>query len=51
MIRERCRAFVAKRWNRNPALDAEWTNIRLAQMGLPSLALMRRQVKAQLPRP
>jgi len=50
-IRERCRAFVAKRWNRNPTLDAEWTNIRLAQMGLPSLAMMRRQVKAQLPRP
>ena len=50
-IRERCRAFVAKRWNRSPALDAEWTNTRLANMGLPSLAVMRRQVKAQLPRP
>ena len=47
-IRERCRAFVAKRWNRSPALDAEWTNIRLTNMGLPSLAVMR---KAQLPRP
>lgn len=50
-IRERCRAFIAKRWTRNPALDAEWTNQRLANMGLPSLALMRRQAKAQLPRP
>jgi len=50
-IRERCRAFVAKRWNRSPALDAEWTNIRLTNMGLPSLAMMRRQIKAQLPRP
>ena len=50
-IRERCRAFVAKRWNRSPALDAEWTNTRLANMGLPSLAVMRRQVKAQLLRP
>ena len=50
-IRERCRAFIAKRWNRTPALDAEWTNQRFANMGLPSLALMRRQAKAQLPRP
>ena len=51
-VRERCRAFVAKRWNRSPALDAEWTNTRLANMGWPSLAMMRRQVKAQqLPRP
>ncbi len=50
-IRERCRAFVAKRWNRSPALDAEWTNTRLTTMGLPSLAVMRRQVKAQLLRP
>lgn len=50
-VRERCRAFVAKRWNRSPALNAEWTNTRLAHMGLPSLAVMRRQVLAQLPRP
>ena len=50
-IRERCRAFVAKRGNRSPTLDVEWTNIRLTNMGLPSLVVMRRQVKAQLPRP
>lgn len=50
-IRERCRAFVAKRWNRSPALDAEWTNARLTHMGLLSLARMRRQVLAQRPRP
>ncbi len=50
-VRERCRAFVGKRWNRSPALDAEWTNAQPARMGLPSLAVMRRQVTAQLPRP
>jgi group II intron reverse transcriptase/maturase len=50
-IRERCRAFVAKRWNRSQQLDREWTNQRLADLGLPSLAAMRRQVLAQHPRP
>ena len=50
-IRERCRAFIAKCWNRNPALDYEWTNQRLTQLGLPSLAQMRRQKLTQLPRP
>ncbi len=50
-IRERCRAFGATRWNRRPTLDAEWTNIRLAHRGLPSLAMRRRPVKAQCPRP
>ena len=50
-IRERCRAFVAKRGNRNPQRDGEWTNPRLAHLGLPSLALMRRHVLTQSPRP
>ena len=50
-IRERCRAFVAKRWNRSRALDRVWTNQRLADLGLPSLAAMRRKVLAQPPRP
>ncbi len=50
-IRERCRAFIVKRWNRHPALDVEWPNRRFAELGLPSLAQMRRQIKAQLPRP
>ena len=50
-IRERCRAFVAKRWNRSRALDRVWTNQRLADLGLPSLAAMRRNVLAQPPRP
>ena len=50
-IRERCRAFVAKRWNRSPALDREWTNQRLQELGLPSLVVMRRKVMAQHPRP
>ena len=50
-IRERCRAFVAKRWNRSRELDRVWTNQRLADLGLPSLAAMRRQVLAQHPRP
>ncbi|PSR21819.1 MAG: group II intron reverse transcriptase/maturase [Sulfobacillus benefaciens] len=50
-IRERCRAFIAKHWNRNPQLDWEWTNQRLAHLGLPSLALMRRHVFTQSPRP
>jgi len=50
-IRERCRAFVAKRWNRSRRLDREWTNQRFADLGLPSLAAMRRQVLAQHPRP
>ena len=50
-IRERCRAFIAKRWNRSPAMDATWTNRRFAELGLPSLAHMRRHVLAQLPRP
>ena len=50
-IRERCRAFVAKRWNRSRALDRVWTNQRLADLGLPSLAAMRRKVLAQHSRP
>ena len=50
-IRERCRAFVVKCWNRNPQLDYEWTNQRLQQLGLPSLAQMRQQVLAQGSRP
>ncbi len=37
----RCRAFVAKHWNRNPSLYREWTNHRLARLGLPCLASMR----------
>ena len=50
-IRERCRAFIAKCWNRERALDYEWTNQRLQQLGLPSLAQMRQQVLAQGSRP
>jgi RNA-directed DNA polymerase len=50
-IRERCRAFVAKRWNRSRALDRVWTNQRLADLDLPSLAAMRRHVLAHHPRP
>jgi group II intron reverse transcriptase/maturase len=50
-IRERCRAFIAKCWNRSRALDYEWTNHRLKQLGLPSLAQMRQQVLAQGSRP
>ena len=50
-IRERCRAFVAKRWNRSSALDRKWTNQRLQALGLPSLVVMRRKVMAQHPRP
>ncbi|MCY0908900.1 MAG: hypothetical protein OWR62_10985 [Sulfobacillus thermotolerans] len=36
-------AFVAKRWNRSP-LYAESTTTHLTNMGLPSLAVMRRHV-------
>jgi hypothetical protein len=46
-VHERCCAFVAKRWNRSPAFNAEWPNIRMAPMGGPSLAGQRHRVKAQ----